>query len=66
MPQLSGNSYGHRIVRERHDEYVISWRVDTKGGRLRFSHVQRRDTNRKGALRFAKRWKLAFAFPEEG
>jgi hypothetical protein len=57
----SGNSYGHRIVREREDEYVISWRYDAKlsGSRLRFVRHRSRDTNRKGAERFAKKWGVA-------
>ncbi len=51
-------SYGHRIVREREDEYVISWRYDRyyAGSRLRHPTTRSRDTNTKGALRFAKKW----------
>ena len=61
----SSGSYGHRIKREREDEYVISWFFDRyyKGSRLRHPQGRSRDTNRKGALRFAKKWKLQM--PEE-
>ena len=56
----SGGSYGHRILRERADEYVISWRYDRyyAGSRLRHPTGRSRDTNRKGAKRFAKRWNI--------
>lgn len=57
MPSLvRGGGHGHRIRKERDDEYVVSWRVDRKIGRLRAETWQRRDTDRAGALRFAKKW----------
>lgn len=54
----SPNSYDHRIKREREDEFVISWMVDFKyaGSRLRYPRRVVRDTNKKGAERFAKKW----------
>jgi len=60
------DSYAHRIRREREDEYVISWTVDRyyKGSRLRHPLGRSRDTDRKGALRFAKKWNIAMP-PEE-
>lgn len=56
----SSISHNHRIRREREDEYVISWVVDRyyQGSRLRHPQARSRDTNRKGAERFAKKWKL--------
>lgn len=55
------DSYNHRIKRERDDEYVISWMVDRyyKGSRLRHPLGRSRDTNRKGAERFAKKWGIS-------
>lgn len=67
MSRHSGrtSSYGHRIKFERKDEYVISWTTDRyySGSRLRHPLGHSRDTNRKGALRFAKKWNLKM--PEE-
>lgn len=56
----SGSSH-HRIVRERADEYEVSWRVEVKysGSRLLHHRHYRRYTNRAGAERFAKKWKIA-------
>lgn len=53
-------SYGHRIVKERDDEYVISWHYDRyyTGTRGRFPQRRSRDTDLAGARRFAKRWGL--------
>ena len=63
MALVSSNSYGHKIVYERPDEYVLIWYFDTKSGRLRHPHKRVRDTNRRGAERFAKKWGVAL--PEE-
>lgn len=48
------------------DDYEISWTVDYyyDGVRGRFPRRFRRDTNRAGAERFAKKWKLTM--PELG
>ena len=58
-------SYNHRIKKEREDEYVISWVTDRyyAGSRLRHPLGHRRDTNKKGALRFAKKWNISM--PED-
>lgn len=56
MALVRAGGYGHRIVYVRPDEYVISWRYDTKIGRIRFQRGQQRDTDRRGAERFAKKW----------
>lgn len=57
----SNGSYAHKIYKERDDEYVLSWRVDRyyDGMRGRFPHSYRRDTNTAGALRFAKKHRIA-------
>lgn len=61
----SRGSYGHRIKRERDDEYVISWTIDRyyAGSRLRHPLGRSRDTNKKGAIRFAK--KCNIQMPED-
>lgn len=55
---IRSGSYSHKIVYERPDEYVLIWRTDHKSGgsRLRWPRVHQRDTNKKGAERFAKKW----------
>jgi hypothetical protein len=59
MPLIRGGGYGHKIIYERPDEYVLVWYYDTKSGRLRHPRKRTRDTNRKGAERFAKKWRVA-------
>ncbi len=51
-------SYGHSIRRIGPDHYRLSWTHDRKvaGSRLRFPTTIRRDTDRAGAERFAKKW----------
>ncbi len=41
------------------DDFIISWVVDTKHGRIRYPHRARRYTDRKGAERFARKWRVA-------
>lgn len=55
-----GGSYGHHIVRERADEFVISWTYDRyyTGSRLRFPQCRSKYTDLAGAKRFAKKWNL--------
>lgn len=64
----SSSSYRHAITRDGFDEYTISWRYDykPKGCRYRIPRARARDTDRKGAMRFARRWKIDFHFPEKG
>lgn len=59
-PHARGGSSHHRIVRERADEFVVSWRVEMKYSGSRILHHRHfsRDTNRKGAERFAKKWNI--------
>lgn len=56
----SSGGYGHRIKFERTDEYRITWFYDRyfSGSRLRHPTGRSRDTNRKGAERFAKKWNI--------
>ena len=53
------SSYGHGIRRVGPDHYRLFWTVDFKypSSRLRFPRVFTRDTDKRGAERFAKRWK---------
>lgn len=50
------SSYGHRIQRLGADWFRLSWTVDTKHRRIRYPHGYSRDTDLKGATRFAKKW----------
>jgi hypothetical protein len=55
----SSGSYGHTIKATSHrDEFVIAWTVDRyyAGSRLRHPDRKQRDTDRKGAEKFAKKW----------
>lgn len=65
MARAPSGSYNHKIKYERPDEYVISWVVDFKygGSRLRYPQGRRRDTNEKGARRFAKKWGIEMPEP---
>lgn len=51
-------SYGHRIRHIVDDCYRLSWSYDIKikGSRLRWPRTVTRDTDKEGALRFAKKW----------
>jgi hypothetical protein len=65
MGRLSMGSYAHRIAYMGRGTYQMVWTVDRKvmGSRVRFPNVHRRDTDRAGAERFAKKWGVAM--PEE-
>jgi hypothetical protein len=62
MSRYTGaGSYGHRVRSTAYpDEFVIRWTYDRyySGSRLRFPQCRERWTDRKGALRFAKKWGL--------
>lgn len=60
----SSSSYGQRIEKFSRDDYRISWVVDFyySGSRLRFPRRFSRDTDERGARRFARKWKLTFSF----
>jgi hypothetical protein len=55
------SSYGHHVRKIAEDHYRLSWKIDFKnsGSRLRFPRVYTRDTGKEGAMRFARRWKVA-------
>jgi hypothetical protein len=61
----SSGSTQHAIQRFGSDDFRLSWVVDFhySGSRLRFPRRFTRDTDRAGALRFAKRWGVRM--PEE-
>lgn len=61
MSNHSTNSYGHRI-RKLGCYYRLSWTKDTyyPNSRLRFPKIYVRDTDLKGAIRFAKKWGIDF------
>lgn len=63
-PRLRAGSYGHRLRYLGDGCWRMSWKVDTKHGRIRYPRVATRDTDRKGAERFARRWGLDM--PEPG
>lgn len=56
-PQTSRD---HLIQRYSSEHYRLSWTVDRyiKGSRLRYPTRYTRDTDERGAKRFAKRWEL--------
>lgn len=59
MALCPSGSSGHRVRYDGHGVYVLSWRTHSKSGRLLRLIVHTRDTNRKGAERFHRRWRLA-------
>lgn len=58
MPLVRAGGHSHRIIRYGTDDYRLVWFYDVKykGSRLRFERKVQRDTDRKGAERFAKKW----------
>lgn len=51
-------SFEHRIRRLGIDWYELSWVVYFNVGRLREPRTHRRQTDRRGALRFADKWEV--------
>jgi len=53
------SAYGHSIRRVTDGTYVLTWCWDKKyaGSRLRYPQSIKRITDRKGAERFAKKWR---------
>ncbi|KKN47417.1 hypothetical protein LCGC14_0663300 [marine sediment metagenome] len=51
-------SYGHSITRLGPGEFRLEWTIDryVKDARTRFPTSQNRDTDLRGAKRFAKKW----------
>jgi len=61
MGRYSTNpSYAHRITRIGVDDFTLFWTCDRyrQGSRLRFPMLSSRLTDKRGAERFAKKWKL--------
>ena len=58
------SSYGHSIERHGLHDFTLYWTVDNKiqGSRLRFPSARSRDSDRAGAVRFAKRWNVHYDF----
>jgi hypothetical protein len=65
MALVRSGSYGHRIAKISNAEYLVSWSTDTKPSGCRYRMVKRssRYTDKAGAERFCKRWKISM--PEE-
>ena len=64
MPLVHSGSRRHHIQPMGPDWYRLSWTVDYKHRRILYPRRYSRDTDRKGAERFAKRW--GCAVPWEG
>lgn len=56
MTLLKCGSYGHHIQCVVPGCYRISWVIDNKYGHIRFPRLFSRNTDERGARRFAKRW----------
>lgn len=58
MPPARAGGKHHRIQYHGGGIYVLSWQYEIKytGSRLLFHRTMSRDTDRKGAERFAKKW----------
>lgn len=56
----SKKSYRHRVKQIAHDHWRVSWVVDFhyRDSRLRHPRIYSRDTDERGAKRFAKKWGL--------
>ena len=59
--------YGHHIRYIGWGGYRLSWTYDTKisGSRLRWPRTTTRDTEKEGALRFAKKWGVEMPLMDE-
>jgi hypothetical protein len=57
-----GGGYGHRVVKLCFGGYRLSWKWDRyyDGQRCSYPQVVHRDTDKAGAERFVKRWKLTW------
>ncbi len=58
-------AYGHHVQDIGHGNYIISWTYDRyyQGSRLRWPTTLKRVTDRAGAIRFAKRWRIRHHVP---
>lgn len=61
MPLARSGGKHHRIAHLGGGVYLISWRYEVKyaGSRLLFHRTLARETDKKGAERFAKKWGVA-------
>ncbi len=61
MSRRSTTGYGHAIQYIAYDHFRLSWVSDRHyaSSRLRFPTSFRRDTDARGARRFAKKWECA-------
>lgn len=57
-PLIYTSAYNHRITIAGGGDYWLCWTIDTKHGRIRYPNVRRRLTDKAGAIRFAKKWKV--------
>jgi hypothetical protein len=48
----------HKIQYLGHDDYRLSWTTYRSAGRMLHPTTYSRDTNRAGAERFAKKWRI--------
>ena len=60
MGRAPSGSTGHKIRRDGYDSYTLSWSTRHKvfGSRLLFWRTFQRETDKKGAERFAKKWNV--------
>ena len=67
MSRFQSGSYGHKIHRIGRDQFRLHWTVDHyyASSRLRHPRVASRDTDKDGAERFAKRWKISMPAQEQ-
>jgi hypothetical protein len=56
MPPARAGGRHHRIAYLGGNDYRLSWSYEVKYGRLLSHRRMTRDTDRKGAERFAKKW----------
>lgn len=67
MAQVPSGSREHRIVQDPHrpDEFTLYWTVYNKHGRILYPRSYSRETDRKGAERFAKKWGIKMPSTEK-
>lgn len=66
MALNNSRGYGHHIQRIGADHFRLSWCSDYKcgGSRIRHTRTITRDTDTKGAERFAKKWDVRMPEPK--
>lgn len=65
MALVRSKGYGHHIQAIGFDHYRLSWDSDYKcgGSRIRHTRTMTRDTDEKGARKFAKKWDVTMPEP---